>query len=176
MKRFALLPLLLAAFAATAAPKKAPPAPPLTGKAVQVIDGATFTMQTAEGKALTVRLAGIEPPEICQTWGGESRDALQAWLKDQPLQLKTEGPERNGRVSAHVFVDGADINIRMIEEGHAFSVRGRSDHGPYVKQERMAKALRRGMFSTGHVETPANFRRNHAPCQPAVAEASKAGK
>lgn len=164
----------LAFAAAVAAPKKPPAAPPLEGKATQVVDGATFVLQTAEGRTLTVRLAGIEPPEICQTWGGESRDALWAWLKDQPLQLKAEGPERNGRVAAHVFVDGADINVRMIEEGHALSVRGRSDHGPYVKQERMAKALRRGMFSVGPVETPASFRRSHGPCQPAVAEAQRA--
>lgn len=176
MKRFVLLPLVLAAFTAAAGPKKPPPAPPLTGKATQVTDGATFTMQTAEGKTLGVRLAGIEPPELCQLGGPESREALWAWLKDQPLQLKTEGPERNGRVAAHVFVDGADINVRMIEEGHAFSVRGRSDHGPYVKQERMALALKRGMFANGPVESPASFRRNHGPCQPAVAEAPKASK
>lgn len=172
MNRFVLLPLVFATFTAAAGPKKPPPAPPLEGKATQVIDGATFQMLASDGRSLTVRLAGIEPPELCQTWGAESRDALQSWLKDQPLQLKTEGPARDGRVQAHVFVDGADINIRMIEEGHALSVRGRSDHGPYVKQERMAQALRRGMFSAGPVETPAAFRRSHGPCQRAATQAS----
>ncbi len=176
MKRIVLLAfagIAFAAAAAAAAPKKPPAAPPLEGKATQVIDGATFQMQTADGKPLTVRLAGIDVPELCQTWGAESRDALQSWLKDQPLQLKTAGPPRNGQVQAHVFVDGADINVRMIEEGHALSVRGRSDHGPYVKQERMAKALRRGMFSVGPVETPASFRRSHGPCS-ATAQAAPA--
>jgi endonuclease YncB( thermonuclease family) len=176
MRRFALLPLLFVALAASAAPKKPAAAPPLQGKATQVIDGATFVLQTTEGKQLTVQLAGIEPPEPCQTWGAESKDALQAWLKDQPLQLKTEGGERGGRVLAHVFVDGADINVRMVEEGHAFSVRGRSDHGPYLKQERVAKALRRGMFSVGPVELPASFRRGHGPCQPGATATAKAAR
>jgi micrococcal nuclease len=166
MRKLLTATLLLTAAAAFAkpAPKSAPP---LEGKMIQVTDGATFTMLAADGSKLAVRLADIEPPELCQTWGSESRDALAAWLQDQPLFVRAGARDRAGRVLAHVEVDGTDINRRMVEEGHAFSVRSKWDRGPLVKQERMAQALRRGMFTAGLPETPASFRRSHGPCQPA---------
>ena len=131
----------------------------------QVIDGATFVLQTTVGTSVLVRLAGIEPPEPCQTWGTESRDALKDWLVGENVVVKAAGKDNRGRLVGHVQLDGADLGRRMVEEGHAFSARTRFDHGPYVKEERVAHAMTRGMYSAGgRVEMPADFRRRHGPC------------
>jgi len=157
------------AAAALAAPKP-PPKPAkaplaLVGKATQVIDGSTFVLETNDGLSLRVRLAGIEAPELCQTWGAEARDALKDWLQDQPLSVKNVGKDGKGSMLGQVVVDGADINRRMVEEGHAFSQRTKWDRGPYVKEERVAHSLTRGMYSVGVPENPAEFKRSHGPCK-----------
>jgi len=152
-----------AAFAAK--PARPAAAPPLEGKMSQVIDGANFVLQTTDGSSVTVHLAGVDPPEPCQLWATESRDALKDWLQDQPVVVKAQGKDARGRVIGQVLQDGSDLNRRMVEEGHAFSARTKWDHGPYMKEERVAHSLARGMFSAGtRIETPADFRRNHGPC------------
>ena len=172
MRLVLLIVLSFAAAGACAAkPVKAAAAPPLEGKMSQVVDGATFVLQTADGRSLTVRLAGVEPPESCQLWATESRDALKDLLQDQPLVVKAQGRDTRGRTLAQVLQDGSDLNRRMVEDGNAFSVRTKWDHGPYVKEERVAHSLARGMFGSGsRIQTPAEFRRDHGPCPPAAAQ------
>jgi len=162
---------LIAVSASTAFARKPapPPPPPLEGTVSEVIDGATLVLQTADGKAVTVRLAGIEPPEPCQAWVSESRDALQDFVHDQPVSVKGAARDAKGRFSGTVLADGSDINRRMVEEGHAFSARSKWDRGPYMKEERVAHSLARGMYTTGKVETPTDFRREHGPCAPQAA-------
>ena len=153
---------LVAAAAASAAP---PPPPPLLGKATQVIDGNNLVIVTADGQSVPVRLAGIDAPEICQTWGVEARDALKDWVLDQPVSVKTVSRNKSGLVIGTVVVDGAEINRRMVEEGHAFSQRTKWDRGPYVKEERIAHSLARGMYSAGVAENPSLFKREQKACQ-----------
>ena len=57
-----------------------------------------------------------------------------------------------------------DLSQRLVEEGHAWSLRTRNDNGPLVKQERMAKALGRGLHAGGAAVKPADFRRTNGPC------------
>jgi Excalibur calcium-binding domain len=59
--------------------------------------------------------------------------------------------------------------VRMVEEGHAWSVRTQWDRGPLVGQERMARALRRGLHGLPSPVVPREFRQGHGPCLPAAA-------
>jgi hypothetical protein len=52
-----------------------------------------------------------------------------------------------------------------VQEGHAWSNRYKYDRGPYVADERMAKALSRGFNREGGAVMPRDFRRDHGPCQ-----------
>jgi hypothetical protein len=54
----------------------------------------------------------------------------------------------------------------MVQEGHAWSNRYKYDRGPYVADERMAKALSRGFNRDGGAVMPKDFRREHGPCTP----------
>jgi endonuclease YncB( thermonuclease family) len=71
---------------------------------------------------------------------------------------------RDGVVSGAVRLDGEDLARRMVAEGHAWSTRVKWDRGPFVKEERMAKALQRGLHALRGAQTPADFRRQHGPC------------
>jgi endonuclease YncB( thermonuclease family) len=160
---------------AVAAPKaaKTPQAPTtLHGAVRSVVDGDTVWFAPADGGApLDVRLLDIDAPEICQAGGVQAK----AWLAEHALRrparlVFTAGRhDRYGRLLATLWVDGdeAPLNRRLVEEGHAWSLRAKWDRGPYVAQERMARALRRGLHADGDPALPPwDFRRQHGPCQP----------
>jgi len=139
-------------------------APPLEAVVTQVIDGQTVLLAPAGAAPVTLRLAGIEAPLLCQPWGIEARDALKDWVLNRAVVVKPAGRDGKGGVLGSVLLAGDDINRRLVEEGHAWSARVKWDHGPYVKQERMARALGRGLHAAGGALMPQDFRRSHGPC------------
>jgi endonuclease YncB( thermonuclease family) len=137
----------------------------IEGRVERVTDGDSVWLAPAAGPPVEVRLLGIDAPEGCQAGGPESRRALEALALGRDARLQTKGRDMHGRTLGTLFVDGVNLNQRQVEEGQAWSMRYKWDQGPYVKQERMAKALGRGLFADGGAVMPRDFRRNHGPCQ-----------
>lgn len=134
--------------------------------ATLVIDGDSLWLETG-GAMLEVRLQGIDAPEICQPWGPEARDALRDLVQGKTVQFRTVGKDSYGRTLATLYVDGTlEVNRALVKEGNAWSTRVRYDRGPYVSEERMAKALGRGLNRAGDAMMPRDFRRTHGPCTP----------
>jgi endonuclease YncB( thermonuclease family) len=124
-----------------------------------------------------VRLRDIDAPEICQAWGEEARRALVELVIDKPATLYAGGPDKHGRTLGVVWVGGVNVGQRLVEEGHAWSIRSRWDRGPLVKQEKMARALGRGLHADGAAQWPQDFRRAHGRCSAAgVAPAASAAR
>jgi endonuclease YncB( thermonuclease family) len=139
----------------------------VSGLVVRVTDGDSLWIQPQRGgKALEVRLQGIDAPEICQPWGPQARDALQQAVLNRTVTLRATGRDDHGRTLGTLRLEGANINERLVRDGHAWSMRWRSDRGPFVAQERMAQALQRGLHAAGGAELPRDFRRRHGPCRP----------
>ena len=159
--------MLLAAGTALAAP---PRASDFVGTVVHVVDGDSVAVQpSAGGASVEVRLSGIDAPEICQPWGAEAREALRALVDGREVLVAVVGRDDHGRTLARLTVDGVDVGERLVRDGHAWSYRYRDDRGPFVAQERMARALGRGLHADGQAMPPRDFRRRHGPCRgPAV--------
>jgi micrococcal nuclease len=144
----------------------APPKPAaLQGAVTQVIDGGSVRFAAPGQPAITVRVRDIEPPEPCQPWAAEARAALVALALNKPATMLPSGRDAQGHTVGALLVDEVNIGQRMVEEGHAWSVRGRNDRGPYIKQERMAKALGRGLHGAPGAVMPREWRRTK-PCAP----------
>jgi len=154
----ALLPLVAAA-AGHAAPKA------VEGIVTKVTSGDTLWLTPTGATPVEVKLAGIEAPAVCQPWGPEARGALQEMVLQQHVELRPSGArDPAGRVVGSVLVDGVDVGRRLVEEGHAWSARVKWDHGPFVKQERMAHALGRGLHGTPGALRPSEWRRANGAC------------
>lgn len=170
MRRLAWLTALLlcvgAAQAAPAAPTARSPSGGIRGTVTSVVDGdSLWVTPDGGGKALEVRLAGIDAPEICQEHGAEARAFLAKRVLKKPVRLVVNGHDGYGRTLGHVHREGVEINRLLVEEGHAWSLRSRWDQGPYVPQERMARALSRGLHKAGSAAiAPKDFRLRHGPC------------
>ena len=158
----ALLALLITAPAASANARQR--AAPLQGVAQRVVDGDSLWFIPAGQAAVEVRLADMDAPELCQPHGREAKAALTALVLNRPAQLRGLARDQHGRLVARIDVDGVDVATRMVEEGQAWSARQRNDRGPLMKQERMARALARGLHAAPGAVMPRDFRRSHGPC------------
>lgn len=98
---------------------------------VKVYDGDTITVNLPDlpavfGKHLSVRLRGIDAPEIkgqCErekTQALVARGALKAMLQRATfIELRNVSRDKYFRVDATVFVDGRDLNAYMVAQGFA---------------------------------------------------------
>jgi micrococcal nuclease len=135
-----------------------------------VVDGDTLRVRPpGGGKPLSVRIEGIDAPEICQAGGTASRDALMRKVLGQRVMVHGRRHDDYGRLLAKVTLKEEDTGQWMVAQGLAWSYRYRADAGPYASQQRRAKAAGLGIFapSQGPAMRPAQFRRQHGSCYPA---------
>ena len=162
----AVLGLALGAMAATKKP--APPKPVLlSGTVSRVVDGDTLWLK-AEGDdaaPLVVRLEGIDAPEGCQVGGKEATAALTDLALGRSVTVRVAARDEHGRTVGKVFDGDKDLGDRMVRDGQAWSSRYKFDRGPYVAEERMALALKRGLHAPGGAVAPRDFRKQHGPCE-----------
>lgn len=85
-------------------------------KVYMIPDGDTIIL---EQNKQTVRLFGLDAPELSLCFGQESQARLTELLKKHKVQIKEPVVDRFGRVVALVYVDGKLINEVMIREGFA---------------------------------------------------------
>lgn len=147
-------------------------APQLQAKVTRVTDGDSLWLQPlSPGAPVQLRLEGIDAPEICQAWGPEAKQALAELVLGQQVSVKTVGRDRHGRTLGTVFLGPQNINKTLVQEGHAWSTRYKFDRGPYVADERMARALSRGLNRDAGAVMPREFRRLNGPCHAQAAAA-----
>ena len=127
-------------------------------------DGDTIRVRQA-GKAMTVRLACIDAPELAQSpWGQQARSHLQQRLPiGSEVTLEVKSTDRYGRSVAEVISE-ININLAMVEDGHAFAYRrylGGCDAREYLEAEDRASRRRYGLWQVeGGITRPWDFRRS----------------
>jgi endonuclease YncB( thermonuclease family) len=162
--------LLLSLAAVVPASGATPPAAQIEGTVTRVTDGDSLWLEPgAPAPPVELRLEGIDAPEICQAWGPEARAALADLVLKKQVIVRVSGRDSHGRTLGTVFLDGLNVNKALVQEGHAWSSRYKYDRGPYVADERMAKALSRGFNREAGAVMPREFRRLNGPCAPADA-------
>ena len=117
--------------------------------AALISDGDTITIS-----GMKVRLSGIDTPERDQTcrkagvtWkcGYEVTETLRGWLATKEVRCLGDTKDRYGRLIADCFVDGYNVNARLVSEGLALGYRKYSEK--YVPQEGRAKAANRDLWA-----------------------------
>ena len=134
------------------------------GVVTQVSGGDTLRFTSRTDAAIEVRLRDIDAPLPCQPGGAEARLALSELVLNKPAMLVATGRDAQGRTLGSVRVEDVDVGQRLVEDGQAWSQRGRNDRGPLVKQERMAKALGRGVHGSAGAVMPSVWLRTRGAC------------
>jgi micrococcal nuclease len=158
-----------AAQAAIKPKKESKPSEPvaLTGQVSRIVDGDTFWLKTAaDSEPVVVRIEGIDAPESCQPGGADATQALTKLALNRGVTVRVAARDEHGRTVGKVFDGTTDVGDRMVRDGHAWSMRFKYDRGPYVAEERMAIALKRGLHAEGGAVMPREFRQRHGACDP----------
>ena len=95
------------------------PPPETSGKIMRVIDGDTVEV-AASCRRFTVRLMGIDAPEVGTMAGNCSRDWARLHLSDHPITWRPVGIGVYGRFLGEIYLrDGTFINADIVRQGHA---------------------------------------------------------
>ena len=164
---FALALAVLGAQAATKPKKEKPPPEPteLSGQVSRIVDGDTLWLKaTPDAEPVVIRIEGIDAPESCQTGGAQSTQALTQLALNRSVTVRIVARDEHARIVGKVFDGPVDVGDRMVRDGHAWSARYKYDRGPYVSEERMAVALKRGLHAEPGAVMPRDFRQRNGEC------------
>ena len=180
MTRWFIAPLsLLASLAACSASVEVPQATS-TGAAttvasvnfpsatvVSVGDGDTMRINY-QGQTVTVRLACIDAPETAQApWGTSATERLrQLTPQNSTIQFREADTDRYGRTVAEVYANGQNVNLQLVQEGHAVVytqfLRSCPETGSALQTaEAQARQQRLNFWSQPDPVMPWDFRRNN---------------
>jgi endonuclease YncB( thermonuclease family) len=132
---------------------------------VAVGDGDSIRVRKG-GTVTSVRLACIDAPELVQQpYGEAARHVLEQRLPiGGAVRLNEKTTDRHGRLVAEVF-KGVNINLAMVEDGHAFAFRkylSHCDAREFLDAEFRASRRRYGVWRVeGGITRPWEFRRQH---------------
>ena len=141
-----------------------------------VVDGDSIWVRPDGGGArVRLRIDGVDAPEICQTFGPESRQALQQLALNQRVRVTVWARDRYGRAIATVVRLQGDIDVGeyMVSGGWAWTDGHGMRLGKYWRAEAQARWAGRGLFAKRWPEAPADFRRRHGPCDAGKPRASQ---
>lgn len=136
-------------------------APELTGKVVGIADGDTLTV-LIDRKPVKVRLEGIDAPERSQAFGARSREKLSELVFGKTVRVVTYGTDRYGRTLGVVYIDGENVNAKMIESGLAWHYKRYSSDAELDRLEREARRAKRGLWSDPAPVEPWNWRAHNS--------------
>lgn len=106
----------------------------LSGRIVAISDGDTLTLLTPEKTQVKIRLAEIDAPEKGQPYGEKSKQILSGLVFGKEVSVQSQSKDRYGRVLGRVFIDGIDVNLRLVEQGAAWA------YDQYLTDQNIKKA------------------------------------
>jgi micrococcal nuclease len=92
----------------------------LVGTVAYVIDGDSAVLSDQTGSEMTIRLEGIDAPEIDQPFGNESKRWLSDATANTSVRAIASGTDRYGRTLANLYVGDRWLNHELVASGLAW--------------------------------------------------------
>ncbi len=147
----------------------------VTGTVTKVSDGDTIQVTTPEKTKLRVRLCGIDAPETPkinyrtghinkpgQPYGEESWKALEAKIMGKQVRMDILDIVQYKRMVAVIWVGNRNINLEMVQEGHAeayLEYLKEPYRAQFIGAAKKASSGSRGIWSLPGYERPSDFRK-----------------
>jgi endonuclease YncB( thermonuclease family) len=134
----------------------------LTGKVVALTDGDALTILDGAGTQHKIRLAGIDAPELAQTFGTKARDGLAEKVRGKIVRVDVIDIDRSKQEVGRMYLGGRFINMELVRDGFAWRFVRFDLPGEFKAAEADARAHKRGLWSDPHPLPPWQFRRQNA--------------
>ncbi len=135
-----------------------------TGKVVSVKDGDTVEVMR-NGKAVRVRLTGIDAPERKQAYGEAAKRRLSDRVFGKLVRVEERGEDRYQRVLGRILLGDEDINLEQISSGFAWHYSQYAKNQPvmearmYQAAQEKAQKAKQGLWQEKDAIPPWEFRR-----------------
>ena len=152
-----------------------------TGKVVGISDGDTISV-LREGKAVKVRLYGVDAPEQAQAFGTKARQLTGDLAFQRDVTVVIHATDRYGRLVGEVLLpDGRSLSQELVRAGLAWWYRQYASKDTALAQlEAEARTAKRGLWADAHPVPPWEWRKGqpeatHAAASPASTTSSTVG-
>jgi len=125
---------------------------------ISVTDGDSLRLKI-DGTETVIRLEGIDAPEMDQPDGTESKDFLSFLITGMPLSVEITGRDRYGRDLAVIRTGDLNVNVEMVDAGHAWHFTKYSKDRNLADAELRARKEKFGLWSTPSPIPPWDWRR-----------------
>jgi endonuclease YncB( thermonuclease family) len=117
----------------------------LFGPVVAIVDGDSLRAKI-QGAEMDFRLSDLDAPEMNQPYGGEAKDALNAFAAGKDIVVLPLDTDSYGRTVAHLWVNGVYVNRELVKGGAAwfYPEFAKGDCLYWVEQK--ARTSRRGLW------------------------------
>lgn len=139
----------------------------IVGKVSRVSDGDTIHVVDGANAKHKIRLLGIDAPESSQAFGQQSTKRLASLVSGQIVKVTYSELDQYGRVLGTVWIGERNINLAMVEGGHAWAYHYNRDP-QYAAAQRRAKSRRIGLWANPEAEDPWSFRRGGRTAAPSA--------
>jgi endonuclease YncB( thermonuclease family) len=132
----------------------------LQGRVVGITDGDSLVLLDERDERHEVRLFGIDTPEWDQPHGKSAKRALASLVSRQQVGLVVVNTDGFGRTVATVYLGERNINLAMVEAGHAWWFRRYAPYERHLEQaEQEARQAKRGLWGDPEPIPPWSWRR-----------------
>jgi len=131
----------------------------ITGKIVNVADGDTVTLLTANNKQIRIRLNCIDAPEKSQAFGKKSKESLINLVAGKYVTVQKHDVDRYGRVVGTIYLDNTDVNLLQVKNGLAWVYDRYCNDRTYYDAESRAREAKIGLWRQSNPIEPWNYRR-----------------
>jgi micrococcal nuclease len=128
-----------------------------SGKVVAVADGDTISVMR-DGRAVRVRLEGIDCPEDGQDFGQRAKQFTSKLAFGKVADVDVRDVDRYGRLVARVYVDGEDLSLALVQAGLAWHFTRYSSDPELARAEVQAREARVGLWSHPNTVPPWEYR------------------
>ena len=131
-----------------------------TGKVVGLSDGDTLSV-LREGKAVKVRLHGVDTPEKAQAFGTQARQFTGELVFQRDVTVVVQATDRYGRLVGEVLLpDGRSLNQELVKAGMAWWYRQYAPNDTTLARlEAEARAAKHGLWADAHPVPPWQWRK-----------------
>ncbi len=136
----------------------------IEGKVIGVHDGDTVTVLDQDNKKFTIRLQGIDAPELKQEFGLVSQKNLSGMVLGKQVSILWTKVDKYRRTVGTIMLDGRDVNIEQVKAGVAWHFKkyedeqSPTDRRTYAAAEQTARAAKLGLWKDGIPLAPGDWR------------------
>ena len=123
------------------------------GLIINVVDGDTVHLLNDNQEKLKVRLHHIDAPELDQSYGKESKFALEQLILNKKVTVISDKKDKYKRLLGVISLDEVDVNLEMIKAGAAWHFKkyakfdqAKEQYQIYDENEHQAKLKKIGLW------------------------------